>query len=169
MSAWGKYLVQQSRTNLTKKGKNTTSKLYKSISYDLNVSENQVDLFIDMLDYGKFQDKGVRGANAYYADPATASSPFRFKSSSKIPPVQDLATWAKKRNIRLRDEKGRYTKGNYNTIGYLIARSIRDKGIRASLFFTRAYDLSNKKFGSQVGMEIAKDFADHIKQNYGKN
>jgi hypothetical protein len=35
--------------------------------------------------------------------------------TNKKPPMQPLADWAKARNIRLRDEKGRYKKGNYKT------------------------------------------------------
>jgi len=48
--------------------------------------------------------------------------------------------WAKARNIRLRDEKGKYKKGNYRTIGFILQRSIYEKGIKPSLFFTKPFE-----------------------------
>ena len=57
-----------------------------------------------------------------------------------MPPIQTIADWAQSRNIRLRDEKGRFERGNYKTIGFLFARSIMEKGIRASMFFTKPFE-----------------------------
>ena len=34
LNAFGKYVIQQSRSNLTKKGKNSTSDLYNSLKYE---------------------------------------------------------------------------------------------------------------------------------------
>lgn len=162
LQKWGKYVVQQSRSNLTKGKKNVNKALYKSIGYNVLDAKNNTSMTFKMLDYGKFQDKGVRGANAYYADPATSGSPFSFKSSSKIPPVKPLADWAKAKRIRLRDEKGKFTKGNYNTIGFLIARSIRDKGIKASLFFTKPYERAFVKYDKEFAVAIATDIGNEI-------
>ena len=38
--------------------------------------------------------------------------------------IETIAEWAKKRNIRLRNDKGQFAKGNYNSIGYVLARGI---------------------------------------------
>lgn len=164
MNLWGKYIVQQSRTRLTKGKHNVDSKLYNSLKYEVKESASGIETLVDMLDYGKFVDKGVRGANAYYADANTSSSPYSFKSSSKIPPVQSLADWAKKKNIRLRNDKGQFAKGNYNTIGFLIARSIRDKGIKATFFLTRSYQLSLARYSDKAVYALAQDIGEEFKK-----
>jgi len=158
LNKFAKYVIQQSRTNLTKRDKNSSKALYNSLDYRYKATTNGYGIQFLMDEYGVYQDKGVRGANAYYADRATSQSPFSFKTSFKIPPVKTLADWAKKRNIRLRDDKGKFTKGNYNTIGFLIARSIKDKGIRASLFFTKPFEKAYK----DLPTDLVKGFINDI-------
>lgn len=132
-----KYVIQQARTNLTKGKKNVDKKLYNSLQGFIEKSPAGFRLYFEMEDYGMFQDKGVSGKKKKY------DTPFSYKN--KIPPIKPLAEWAKKRNIRLRDEKGRFKKGNYNTIGFLIARSIFEKGIKPSLFFTKPFERAFKR------------------------
>ena len=85
-----------------------------------------------MADYGQFVDQGVSGIKKKYNTP--------FSYTNKKPPMQPLADWAKARRIRLRDEKGRYKKGNYRTIGFILQKSIYEKGIKPSLFFTKPFE-----------------------------
>jgi hypothetical protein len=158
LNKFAKYVIQQSRTNLSKSKKNSSKSLYNSLDHKYKVVNGGIGIQFLMDEYGIYQDKGVRGANAYYADSATSQSPYSFKTSSKIPPVKTLADWAKRKNIRLRDKKGRYSKGNYNTIGFLIARSIKDKGIRASLFFTKPFEKAYKN----LPKDLVKGFINDI-------
>ena len=137
LTDFGKYVVQQSRSNLSKKDKNVNRKLYNSIGYDAKANPNSIEFSFKMEDYGTFQDLGVSGTERKY------DTPYSFKT--KRPPSQPLAEWAKKRNIRLRDDKGRFTKGNYKTIGIILANSIYKKGIKPSLFFTRPFNLAYAK------------------------
>ena len=46
---FGKYVVQQSRSNLTKKDKNVSKGLYNSIKYDTKVSKNSFELTIRLF------------------------------------------------------------------------------------------------------------------------
>lgn len=156
----GKYIRQQARSNLTKQKKNVDNTLYDSISYGVHNQEKKIDLLIEMASYGKFQDQGVRGLKASPIN--TMNSPYRFQN--KMPPIQTIADWAKKRNIRLRDSKGRYAKGNYNTIGFLFARSIRDKGFKASMFLTRPYQLALVRYYEPMLQSIGKDVGEQIKK-----
>lgn len=158
----GKYIRKEARTNLSKKNKNVNKDLYNSLSYGVDNKGGEIDLVMSMLDYGKFQDQGVRGKNAYYADAITAATPYKFRD--KMPPIKALSDWAKKKNIRLRDDKGRFSKGNYKTIGFLFARSIRDKGFRGSAFLTRPYMLALKRFNKPFLEAVGKDVAERIKQ-----
>ena len=44
LNEFGKSVVKQSRTRLSKSKKNDSKKLYNSLSYDLNVSKNSFSL-----------------------------------------------------------------------------------------------------------------------------
>lgn len=132
LNRFAKYVIKQARTNLSKQRKNTSKDLYGSLGYDLSVGANSFSLEFYMLPYGIYVDKGVSGTKQKYDT--------IFSYSKKQPPSDALAKWAKSRNIRLRDEKGRYKKGNYKSIGFLIARSIKEKGIKPSLFFTKPFE-----------------------------
>lgn len=61
LNRFGKYVVSQSRANLSRQGKNVNKDLWNSLSYDVEVSKNSFALTIEMLEYGLFQDKGVKG------------------------------------------------------------------------------------------------------------
>jgi hypothetical protein len=132
LNKFAKYVIQQSRSNLSKQKKNVSKDLYGSLGYDLKVMPNSFSLEFYMADYGEFIDKGVSGTKKRYNT--------LFKYTNKKPPMQPLADWAKARNIRLRDEKGKYKKGNYKTIGFILQKSIYEKGIKPSLFFTKPFE-----------------------------
>lgn len=149
LNDFAKRVVSRSRANLTREKKNVFGELYDSLGYDLNASRNSFSLSFSMADYGVFQDKGVSGTENKY------NTPFSFKG--KQPPSEPLSKWAKARNIRLRDDKGRFQKGNYKTIGFLIARSIKKKGIRPSLFFTKPFESAFKDLPSDLTEAFALD------------
>ena len=152
LNKFAKYVVQQSRSNLTKGKKNVSKSLYNSIDYDLTVSPNSFSLSFIMDEYGMYQDKGVSGTEKKYNTP--------FKYTNKMPPIKPLADWAKFKNIRLRDEKGKFAKGNYKTIGFLISRSIYRKGIKPSLFFTKPFERSFKNLPDEVVKAFALEIED---------
>ena len=155
LNKFAKYVVQQSRTNLTKGKKNVSKGLYDSIGYDLKVMPNSFSLSFIMDEYGMYQDKGVSGTKKKY------NTPFSYKT--KMPPIKPLSDWAKFRNIRLRDEKGRFKKGNYKTIGFLISRSIFKKGIKPSLFFTKPFEKAFDNLPKEVVEAFALDMERFLK------
>lgn len=157
-----KYVIQQARTNLTKGKKNVDKNLYNSLQGFVEKSPAGFRVYFEMEDYGMFQDQGVRGKKSYYADKATSGSPFSYKD--KMPPIKPLADWAKKRNIRLRDEKGKFKKGNYNTIGFLIARSIFEKGMKASLFFTKPFQRAFERLPEHLREAFGKDIENQLQK-----
>ena len=78
--------------------------------------------------------------------------------TNKRPPAGPLGDWAKKRGIRLRDESGQFKKGNYKTLGFIIANRIYAQGIKPSLFFTKPYEAGFKKYiGDKLANEVAID------------
>jgi len=151
LNKFAKYVVMQSRANLTRKNKSVSRKLYESIKADLQVGKNSFGLSFLMEDYGDFQDKGVRGANPSLVKNGiqkAPNSPFSFKN--KRPPSKFISEWAKDRNIRLRDEKGRFKKGNYDTIGIILANRIFAQGIKPSMFFTTPFEKAFEKLPKEL-------------------
>lgn len=146
----GKQVIKQSRSNLTRQDKNVTRKLYDSLDYELTVKDGSIQISFLMEEYGKLVDEGVNGKKVNHGAPNS------FKN--KMPPIQDIADWAKARNIRLRDDKGKFKKGNYKTIGFLIARSIFENGMKPSLFFTKAYNNVFDKIDKDIIESIVDDF-----------
>ena len=170
LNAFGKYVVQQSRSNLTKQKRNVTKDLYNSIKYDLTEDSNNYDLAFIMDEYGTFLDKGVKGAKPSLVKNGKqkgGNSPYSYKT--KMPPMNDIMAWAKKRNIRLRDEKGKFKKGNYKAIGFIIQRSVFAQGIKPSFFFTKAFDNAFKRYPKLLIEAFLEDITDIIKINNGKN
>ena len=154
LEAFKKFVIQQARTRLSKNNKNISKKLYDSLDGIIKVTPNAIQVQFLMEEYGLYQDKGVSGTQKKY------NTPYSYKS--KMPPIKPLAEWAKTKNIRLRDEKGKYKKGNYNTIGYLIARSIYRKGIKPSLFFTKPFEQGFKKLPEELAKTFALDIDDFL-------
>ena len=183
LNKFAKYVIQQSRSNLTKSGKNDSKELYNSLGYDLNVSKNSFSLSILMEDYGMFQDKGVKGKdpskvskNAKIKGQQAPNSQYKFGSgnySGQWPSfVGKIELWAKRKNIRLRDEKGRFKRGNYKTIAQVIAGNIYNRGIRPSMFFTKPFEKAFKGLNEELVkaymLDVEKFMATTIKDNLKK-
>lgn len=149
LQEFGKYVVQQSRSILTRKKKNLSGVLYKSLEYDVMEYSDGIKLIFDMAYYGKFVDKGVSGKERKF------NTPYSYKN--KKPPMKNLMDWAKSRKFRFRDEKGRYTKGTYRTIGFVLQNFIYREGIKPTLFFTKPYSEGFKKFDKQIVSAFLKD------------
>jgi len=154
LEAFKDFVIQQSRSRLTKGKKNVSKQLYNSLNGFVKVMPNSINVEFEMSDYAMFQDKGVSGTEKKYNTP--------FSYTNKQPPSTPLANWAKFRNIRLRDKKGKYIKGSYKTIGFLIARSIKRKGIKPSLFFTKPFEQAFKKLPEELTNTFALDIEDFL-------
>jgi hypothetical protein len=151
LNDFAKYVIQQSRSNLSKSNKNVNKKLYNSLNSEIEVGANSFRLAFLMEDYGKFVDKGVRGKdpskvspNAKIKGQQAPQSEYKFGSGNFKGQWGDftgkLEKWVKSKNLRLRDSKGRFTQGNVKTIAQIVARNIYARGIKPSLFFTKPFE-----------------------------
>ena len=161
-------IVEDSKKNLAKEGK--TGKLYESIEgTPIKEDKDGYSFEIKMEDYGKFQDKGVKGADPSKVkggDKAirgqqAPNSPYEFGSGNMRGTFDDfsesVADWAKRRNFRLRDEKGRFVRGTYATIGKIIAGNIYNRGLKPSLFFTNAFEKAQKDVSGNLEYALKLD------------
>ncbi len=158
------YVIQQSKSNLSKSKKNNTKTLYNSLKGEVVTENNYSIVGFSMDDYGMFVDKGVKGAdptkvspNAKITGQQAPDSPFSFKKLK--PPSKPLADWAKSKNLRLRDSKGKFKEGSYKTIGIILARNIWARGIKPTLFFTKPFEAGYKKY---IDTDLIKAFGQDI-------
>ena len=145
-----KFVIQQSRSRLTKGRKNVDGKLYKSIDGEVKLNPNSFSLSFYMEDYGIYQDKGVSGTKKKYNTP--------FSYTTKMPPRKTLEQWISKRGFQFRDDKGRFI--SYKSMSFLIQRSIFEKGIKPSLFFTKPFEQGFKKLPDEVLEAYGLDIED---------
>lgn len=148
------YVIQQSRSNLSKSDKNVSKKLYNEIKSDLKVSPNSFQLSFNMPIYGLFQDKGVKGK---FSSTKAPNSPFKFGSGTgqKGGLTKGIEKWVQTKGFQFRDKKtGRFI--SYKNTAFLISRSIYSTGIRPSLFFTKPFESGYKKY---IDEYLIKEFA----------
>lgn len=141
LNRFAKYVVQQSRTNLTKGKKNSSKALYNSLDYDLNVSPNSFSMSFLMEDYGIFQDKGVSGIKKKYNTP--------YSYTNKMPPPSKMDKWIVRKGLKgIRGKDGKFI--SRKSLQFMIARSIYNNGIKPSLFFTKPFQKAFKNLDKDI-------------------
>lgn len=138
-----KYVVQQSKSNLSKKDKNVSKQLYNSISGKAEARKNSIEVYFLMEEHGKFQDKGVKGK---FSSAKAPNSPFKFGTGTgrKGGLTEGIENWVTKRRLQFKDRQtGKFL--TYKQTAHLITRSVYAKGIEPSNFFSRPFELAFKK------------------------
>lgn len=157
-----RYVIKESKSNLTRLGKNSSKKLYNSIEGEVEAFPNSIQLLFTMNDYGFFQDKGVSGVNKKYNTP--------FSYTNKMPPPKALDKWIVRKGIAPRDKNGKFI--SRKSLQFLIARSIFKNGIKPSLFFTRPFENAIKRMPEEItrayGLDATKLIDSIMKQNFKK-
>jgi hypothetical protein len=168
LNDFGKYVVQQARSILTKEKKGGGD-LYNSIDYNLIEEKDAFLLDFIMEEYGIFQDQGVKGANPSLVKNGIQKAPMsRFSYKSKMPPMKPLMQWAKKKNLRWRDAQGRFVRGNYRTLGFWLQKRVFAQGLKPTYFFTkpfqRAFDRLPPELTEAFALDIEKEIILGIKK-----
>ena len=167
------YVIQQSRSNLSRDrgdskypNRNDTGKLYKSLSYDIEVEKGALLVQFFMEDYGEFVDEGVKGANPnklpkgslWSGIQKAPTSPYRFGTGSgkKGGLSKAIEKWVKSKKIKGRDRKtGRFI--TQQSMQYLIRRSIYLSGLRATQFFSKPFNKGQEKYFDALQKALALD------------
>ena len=90
-------------------------------------------------------------------------SPFSY--GSKQPPSSAIRQWMKVKPIRLRDKSGAFieqTESRLSSAAFLIARSIKKKGIPSLKYWDIAYKETFTKAEKKLGEAFAKDLFSHF-------
>jgi|TARA_R110000796_G_scaffold74014_1_gene166140 hypothetical protein len=162
LDKFGKSVVKQSRTQLTKKKKNASKALYNSIDYDLKVSKNSFELSFSMEDYGTFVDKGVKGVGGTKADGSNWKKKkvvgSKFKYTNKKPPASAFNNWTVRKGIAPRGKGGQFT--TRKGLQFAIANSVYHTGLETTNFFTRPFEVAFKQLPDELaeayGLEVDK-------------
>lgn len=147
------YVVSQAKANLTRGGKNVSNSLYNSLKGNVKAMPNSFSMDFSMEEYGFYQDQGVKGKKSSSKAP---NSPFKFGSGkgAKGGLTSGINNWVRKKRFQFSDKKtGKFL--SYDSTAFLITRSIYNKGIAPSLFFTTPF---NKAF---------KNLPDDLVKAYG--
>ena len=149
LNSFGKQVVNRAKGNL-QKAKGGGTNLEKSLSFKVITSAEGFSVQFYMDSYGTFVDKGVSGTKVKRSfkdyKGRTISSPYKY--TTKQPPSRVLDKWIVKKGIAPRDEKGRFM--SRKSISFLIARSIKRKGIQGISFFQKPLMLGLKQFGKDM-------------------
>lgn len=143
LNKFGKRVVKETRTRLTKEKINASKELYNSINYDLKVSKNSFELTFNMSDYGKFIDKGVKGKKESKKAP---NSPFKY--TNKRPPAKVFDKWSVLKGIAPRNEKGQFMSRTQQN--FMIANAVFNYGIKTTNFFTKPFESAFKSLPDEI-------------------
>ena len=138
-----KYVVQQSKSNLSKKDKNVSKHLYNSIGGKAKAGKNSIEAYFEMESYGMFQDKGVKGK---FSSAKAPNSPFKFGSGTEIKGglTSGIENWVTRRRLQFKDRQtGKFM--TYKQTAFMITKSIYAKGMKPTEFFSRPFELAFKK------------------------
>ena len=161
LNAFGKYVVQQSRSKLTQSNKNVSKRLYESLGYDLKVMPNSFSMAFLMEEYGEYQDKGVRGVGGTRKTTSRfnkknnkgkiwkqkgGNSPFSFKEGRK-PSVKHFEAWSRSKGLS----------------AFAVRESVYRQGIKASLFFTKPFEAAFKNLPNDIVEAYGLDVENFLK------
>jgi hypothetical protein len=151
------YVIRESKNNLKSSGRNNTSSLANSIKGEIVTEDGFTIVGFKMNDYGMFVDQGVKGKTSSTRAP---NSDFKFGSGTgkKGGLTKGINQWVKQKGFQFRDRKsGRFL--SYESTAYLITRSIFNKGIKPSLFFTKPFEAGYKKY---IDVDLVKAFGQDV-------
>jgi hypothetical protein len=160
------YVIQQSKSNLTKGRHNFTKSLYNSIKGDSKAYPRSYLLSFSMDEHGYYQDQGVRGKTSSIKAP---NSPFKFGTGKgkKGGLTTGIKKWVRAKRFQFKNrETGKFM--SYDSTALLIARSIYNKGLKPTLFFTKPFNNAFKRLPEEMvkglSMDVDRLFKYSLKQ-----
>jgi len=157
LDLFGKRVIQQARSNLTKLKKTDTKLLYNSLESKVYATKNTYKMVISGADHTDFIDKGVKGNKSSAKAP---NSPYKFKD--KAPPVDAIEPWVKRHRFQFTTKKGKFM--SYRSTAFLVAKGIQSKGIETTNFLSKPFENEYSKLSELVRQSMAEDFKNSLKK-----
>ena len=171
----GKDWVSRARGTLTRKDKNATGALHKSLEYTVSVKDNVIIMGLQSEFYGLFVQYGVQGAGPFvppknphpYATKPyinrAPDSPFKFGSGSGGGSISSaIRKWVKDRGIQWRGLDGRFM--TYDQMTPIIVRSVYQYGIEPTDFGGYIMPRLVAKYKANLNLALVKDMANHMNE-----
>ena len=140
LERFGRYLVIESRKNLTRKKKNVTNSLYESLDYKVKAMPNSFEFDFIMNEYGEWVDKG--------------------RKAGKKPPFSPIRKWVEERRIQFRDNSGKFQ--TYDQTAWAVVGGIGRNGIEASNFYSIPFKLGYDRLPNEIVEAYALDVEDFL-------
>lgn len=149
LDKFGRFIIQQSRSRLSKAKKRDTGELYDSLSYDVKVSKNSFQFSVYAEDYATFVDKGVKGVKSSSKAP---NSPYKFGTGSGKGSSgglrKSIDKWVVRKRIQFRTSKGRFQ--SYKQTSSAITSIIWNTGLETTDFLTKPFNQGFKKLPDEI-------------------
>jgi hypothetical protein len=136
-----------------------TRALQKSLTF--SVKGGSVT-FGSPLPYAGFMHWGVNGTQKNHG------SPYSYRS--KQPPLEPIMQWMRVKPVRLRDKDGRFveqTESRMRSAAFLIARSIKKKGIKGVKYWTEAFEAMYPRYAQKLAEAKADDIVLELSAKVG--
>lgn len=124
--------------------------LQKSLTYKLKGGRVS---FGSPLPYAAFIHWGVNGTRK------NRNAPYSYRNENKLP-VPAVLEWMKAKPVRLRDASGKFvkqTESRLKSAAFLIARSIKRKGIEGLRYYTVALESIVPQYQAELGQALTQD------------
>ena len=162
-------VIKQAKGNLKRKKKGG-GKLEKSLrATTIQEGKTRFELLFLSTDYGDFVNEGVKGKGGFKGSGRArgTGSPYRFGSGkfggswSKF--KTNISKWITSKGIKGRDKKGKFI--SKDSLTYLIQRSIYQRGLERTLYFTNAFEKYYKQpFINKMETAYAEDVEDLLEK-----
>lgn len=176
---YGKAFQSMAAGQLRRANKVSSGALADSIAFTTKRTANGYELNIEVLDYYKFVDQGVRGTG-----PRNRNNKSPYKYSDKMPPISEIMKWIKREGLtaKAEDQKrklsGRQKKARAvgsaakkikpQSLAFLIARKIKRRGLPYTGFWERSFEKTfqdlDVKLAEATGLSIVTNFENLIKE-----
>ena len=153
-------VIKRGRQILKAKGKE--GKLSESLKYRLEATSKGYNLVFKGADYATFVDKGVSGTKTTrtYHNIFGKRERSPFKYTNKQPPASVLDKWIVRKGIAPRTETGQFM--GRKSLQFLIARSIKSKGLAATSFFSKPMSIELANFDTGILKAFKTDIITHF-------
>ena len=158
---FGDKVVSDAKKSLQKQKGNTA--LGKSIRFKVVPTATGFDTMFYMDDYGTYLDEGVSGTKVKrsFIDAKGTTRKSSYSYTNKQPPSSIIEKWIKKKGIKGRSSKtGRFITNK--SLSFLIARSIKIKGLKSLSFFQKPLGVEYKKLKEQILDVLKLDIQNYI-------
>lgn len=157
LNLFGRAVVKQARSVLSKKKINATKDLYNSIKYNTKVypRSGSLEFTIEMKEYGKFIDEGVRGVGGTKADGSrwklkknTGRYKYKLGGGKNKPSPKHFSKWLTIKGKNVRDKQGKFI--SRKSAQFAVANAVYHQGIEQTDFLRRPVELALKRLPDDI-------------------